>query len=149
MNPKKQPQINPKMIEVLNQQNNFQINKNHFRDLLQRLIKYYDLKDPELVLTFVTNQEIKKLNQKFLNRNEVTDVLSFPLNEKGPNGQFYLGDIIISVSQAFDQSSRKSHSLERELDILTIHGFLHLLGYEHSKGIEEEERKIRKMIFEG
>lgn len=137
------------MIEVLNQQNNFQINKNHFRDLLQRLIKYYDLKDPELVLTFVTNQEIKKLNQKFLNRNEVTDVLSFPLNEKGPNGQFYLGDIIISVSQAFDQSSRKSHSLERELDILTIHGFLHLLGYEHSKGIEEEERKIRKMIFEG
>jgi probable rRNA maturation factor len=136
------------MIEVLNQQNNFQINKNHFSDLLQRLIKHYDLKDPELVLTFVTNQEIKKLNHKFLKRDEVTDVLSFPLNEKCPDGRFYLGDIIVSVSRANEQSTQKSHGLERELDILTIHGFLHLLGYEHSKGIEEEEKKVRKMIFE-
>ncbi|MFW6124288.1 MAG: rRNA maturation RNase YbeY [Acidobacteriota bacterium] len=137
------------MIEVLNQQNKFQINKNHFKDLLKRLIEYYGLKDPEVVLTFVNNQEIKKLNQKFLNKNEATDVLSFPLNEQSPDGQLYLGDIIISVNQAFDQSSRRSHSLERELDILTIHGFLHLLGYEHSQGIEEEEEKTRKIIFEG
>jgi len=137
------------MIEVLIQQNRFKINKDHFKALLKRLIKHYDLKDPEVVLTFVENQEIKKLNREFLNRNKATDVLSFPLNEKSPDGKFYLGDIIISVDQAFEQSSDQSHSLEKELDVLTIHGFLHLLGFEHSKGIEEEEEKIKNIIFEG
>jgi len=135
------------MIEILNQQNRFQVNKNHFKDLLERLIQHYRLEDPEIVLAFVNNKEIKKLNLKFLKKDKVTDVLSFPLNEKTAEGQFYVGDIIISVSQAFKQSSLKSHSLERELEILTIHGFLHLLGFDHSKGIEEEEDKIRQWIF--
>jgi len=99
------------------------------------------------VLALVSSREIKKLNKKFLRKDEVTDVLSFPLNEKKADGAFYLGDIIISVPRAFDQSSGTSHGLERELKILTIHGFLHLLGFEHSKGLEEEEEIIRKLML--
>jgi len=136
------------MIEILNQQNRFQVNQTHFKNLLKKLIKYYPVKDPEITLVFVNNQEIKKLNQKYLGRDKVTDVLSFPLKETSPDGKFLLGDIIISVDQAFEQSSCQSQPLERELEILTIHGCLHLLGFEHSKGLEQEEKKIRNMIFE-
>jgi len=137
------------MIEVLNRQKRHRLKKNKFRNLLERLIEHYSLKDPEIVLAFVNNREIKKLNQKFLKRDKVTDVLSFPLNEKKADGRFYLGDIIISVPRAFDQSSGTSYGLERELEILTIHGFLHLMGFEHTKGLEEEEQKIRKLMLKG
>ncbi len=136
------------MIEVLNQQKKHKLKKNKFKNLLERLTKHYGLKEPEIVLAFVNNRKIKKLNQKFLKKDKVTDVLSFPLNENKADGAFYLGDIIISVPRAFDQSCGKSQGLERELEILTIHGFLHLLGFEHSKGLEEEEQKIRKLMLE-
>jgi len=135
------------MIEVLNQQKKHKLKKNNFKNLLERLTKHYGLKDPEIVLAFVSDREIKKLNQKFLKKDEATDVLSFPLNEKKADGAFYLGGIIISVPRAFDQSSGASHSLEKELETLTIHGFLHLLGFEHAKGLEEEEKKIRKSML--
>ncbi len=137
------------MIEVLNQQNEFQVNKGHFKNLLERLVKYYRLENPEIVLAFVDHQKIKELNKEFLNKNKVTDVLSFPHEEKSTDGRYYLGDIVISVAQASRQSSPKPHDLKRELEILTIHGFLHLLGFEHFKGMEEEEEKIRNIIFEG
>ncbi len=75
-----------------------------------------------------------------MRKDRPTDVLSFPLGERGADGRFYLGDIIISVPVAFRQGREKGHGLERELKLLAIHGFLHLLGYDHSAGMEEEER---------
>jgi probable rRNA maturation factor len=137
------------MIQILNQQKKYWININKFRWLLQQLIGRYKLKDPEVTLVFVETRKIKRLNQLFLNKNTPTDVLSFPLREEGADGKFYLGDIVISVAQAFKQCFPEKHGLERELEILTVHGFLHLLGYEHGKGIEEEEKKIRSLLFKG
>jgi probable rRNA maturation factor len=107
------------------------------------------LEDPEITLAFVNNKTIQELNHKFLDKNVPTDVLSFPVGEKGSDGKYYLGDIIISVQKALEQSQEQEHSLEREMEILTIHGFLHLLGYEHSKGLEKEENKIKKLMLEG
>ena len=129
------------MIHIINQQKKYWININRFRALLQSLIRRHKLKDPEVTLVFVGTKEIKRLNRLFLNKDAPTDVLSFPLGEKGIDGKFYLGDIVISVPQAFKQCLPEKHGLEREMEILTIHGFLHLLGYEHGKGIEEEEKK--------
>ncbi|MBD3412837.1 MAG: rRNA maturation RNase YbeY [Candidatus Aminicenantes bacterium] len=136
------------MIDVLNRQNKYPVDKKHFKGLLNRLIKHYDLKNPEIVLAFVSDMEIKKLNQKFLSKNRATDVLSFPHDETSADGKFYMGDIIISTERAFEQSSEKPHSLKKELEILTIHGFLHLMGFQHLKGMEEEEDEIRNMILE-
>jgi len=135
------------MIEILNQQKRHHINKNKFKSLLYRLCAHYKIQNAEITLAFVTNQVIRDLNRKFLNKNTFTDVLSFPIREKGADGKFYLGDIIISASQAFKQGSLEKHGLERELEYLTIHGFLHLNEYEHFKGLEEEEEKIRKLLF--
>jgi probable rRNA maturation factor len=98
-------------------------------------------------VAFVNNAVIKELNQKFRQKDKPTDVLSFPMKEKGANGKYYLGDIIISVPQAFKQSFKREHNLERELEILTLHGFLHLIGFEHDKGIEEEEEKMRDYLL--
>lgn len=136
------------MIEIINQQDRYRLNPRRFKDLLQKLIEHYQMKDPEVSLVFVDTKAIKKLNRRFLRRNAATDVLSFPINEKSADGKFYLGDIIISVSQAFKQCSSQKHGLERELEFLTIHGFLHLLGFDHGAGIEEEEAKIRSLLLE-
>jgi len=136
------------MIEIINRQNRYWILQNRFRALLKQLIEFYKIDDPEVTLAFVRNTVIKKLNKDFLNKNTPTDVLSFPIGEKAADGKYYLGDIIISPAFAFKQCLTKQHGLERELEILTIHGFLHLLGFEHSKGLEEEDIKIRNLLLE-
>ncbi|HDJ23059.1 MAG TPA: rRNA maturation RNase YbeY [Candidatus Aminicenantes bacterium] len=136
------------MIEIINKQKKFWIAKKKFQDLLNNLVKIYELQDPVINLVFVEDREIKKLNQRFLQKNTPTDVLSFPLREKAPDGEYYLGDIIISVPTAFRQCLNTSRGLEEELMILTIHGFLHLLGFDHGQGIEDEEEKIRKKFIE-
>jgi len=134
------------MIEIINQQHKYWLNPKRFKDLLTKLVKHYKLKDPEVALVFVDTKTIKRLNLKFLKKNAPTDVLSFPLGEKSVNGKYYLGDIVISVPQAFKQCFSQEHGLEKELELLTIHGFLHLIGFDHSAGIEEEEDKIQKLI---
>ena len=136
------------MIEIINRQKKYWINKNRFRSLLRRLMDHYQQNHAEVTLAFVTNRIIKDLNRKFLKKDKPTDVLSFPIREKGADGKYYLGDIIISAHQAFLGCMKKNHGLETELQILTIHGFLHLIGLEHEKGMEEEEQKIRDLLIE-
>lgn len=135
------------MIEILNKQNKYRVNLKPLKELLEKLVFHYELDDPEITLALVDNQAIKELNRKYLNKNEPTDVLSFPIGENGADGLFYLGDIIISVPYAALQSETKPCNLNKELEVLTIHGFLHLLGFEHFKGMEEEEEKIHKLIM--
>ncbi|MGD9345426.1 MAG: rRNA maturation RNase YbeY [Candidatus Aminicenantes bacterium] len=136
------------MIEILNNQKRHKIKIKRFRELLGELIRIYDVDDPELTLAFVNDSVIRDLNRRFLEVDAPTDVLSFPIREEGADGKYYLGDIIISVAQANKQRLEKNHSLERELEMLTVHGFLHLLGYEHFEGMEEEENRIKKLFFE-
>lgn len=135
------------MIEIINKQNKHRISKKKFRNLLRKLFERYGLKEAEMALVFVGKKTIKQLNKKFLGKDAATDVLSFPLGEKSADGKFYLGDIIISVPQAFEQSLFRKHSLERELELLAVHGFLHLLGFDHSAGIKEEEDKVKELLL--
>ncbi|MFP4082674.1 MAG: rRNA maturation RNase YbeY [Candidatus Aminicenantes bacterium] len=137
------------MMQIINQQKKYWINTKRFEALLKRLIRHYKLKNPEGAVVFVDTRTITRLNRQFLKKDSPTDVLSFPIREDSPDGKFYLGDIIISVPQAFKQCFPEKHGLERELEILTVHGFLHLLGYEHAQGMEEEEEKIRNLMLEG
>ena len=106
---------------------------------------------------FVSEDEIKNLNQKFRNIDKVTDVLSFPnldkkADEKLSNfasevveGQLFLGDIVICKPQAKRQAKEYEHSLKRELCFLALHGLLHLLGYDH---IEKEDEKLMQSTAE-
>ena len=100
----------------------------------------------ELSVTFVDNADIKKLNAEYRNIDRETDVLSFPLYESGEiamsdGKRAALGDIVISLEKAVAQAKEYGHSLEREVAFLTVHSVLHLLGYDHETG-EEDEREM-------
>lgn len=87
----------------------------------------------ELTLVFVSDDQVRELNQQYRQKDEVTDVLSFPLGEIDPDsGLEYLGDVVISEPQARRQASTAGHPLEEELALLAIHGVLHLLDYDHT-----------------
>ncbi len=94
----------------------------------------------EISVTFVDNQQIQQLNKEYRKKDAPTDVLSFPMGEKGnydinhDTGAKILGDVIISMEKAVEQAERFDHSLEREVGYLTAHSILHLLGYDHEKG---------------
>jgi probable rRNA maturation factor len=135
------------MITILNRQRKHRVRTKAFERLLGELAVRYRLTEPEVSLAFVGERAIQTLNRKFMKKDRPTDVLSFPLGEKGPDGNYYLGDIVIAVPVAFRQSRAKGHSLDRELRLLVIHGFLHLLGYDHFAGIEEEERKLHRIYL--
>jgi probable rRNA maturation factor len=135
------------MVEILNRQRKHRVPARKLEKLLRRLAAHYRLKNPEMVLAFVGTKTITDLNRRFRKKNRPTDVLSFPVGQKTLEGRFYLGDVIISVPQAWKQSMRQKHGLERELFILTIHGFLHLLGFKHFKNIEGEEEKARRLFL--
>jgi probable rRNA maturation factor len=133
------------MIEIINRQRKYRIRTRAFERLLGRLIARHYVRNPEVTLAFVGTKAIRTLNRRFMKEDRPTDVLSFPLRKKGADGRFYLGDIVISVPVAFRQSREKGHGLERELMLLAVHGFLHLLGYDHSSRMEEQERVSRRL----
>ncbi|MBG0787034.1 MAG: rRNA maturation RNase YbeY [Anaerolineaceae bacterium] len=100
------------------------------------------LKKPEMDITLrlIDDDEMQHLNQTFRGEDKTTDVLSFNQDMRDPEtGQYYLGDILISVPKAAAQAVEHGHSLEDEITFLSIHGTLHLLGYDH---YTEEEKAI-------
>lgn len=97
--------------------------------------------DYEVSISFVDNEEIKILNREYRGVDSETDVLSFPIDEDFIVPVPLLGDIIISVEKALEQSEEYGHSLERELSYLTCHSMLHLLGYDHM--IDSEKKLMR------
>ncbi len=135
------------MIEIINRQKKSPVRTKAFKRLLGELSARYRLADPEITLAFVGERAIRTLNRKFRKKDRPTDVLSFSMGEKGADGKFYLGDIVIAVPVAFRQSRAKGHGLDRELRLLAIHGFLHLLGYDHSAGMDDEERKAHRLYL--
>ncbi len=135
------------MIEIIDRQKKHPVRKTAFKRLLKALIAQHRLDDPDITLVFVGTRAIQTLNRKFMKKDKATDVLSFPIGRKGPDGTLYLGDIAIAVPVAYRQSREKGHSLERELKLLAIHGFLHLAGYDHGSGIEEQELMAHGMYL--
>ena len=109
-----------------------------------KVFEYEDFDvEGEISVLFVDDARMKALNKEFRNKDEVTDVLSFPqyeaLKDDGVSDPFiYLGDVVISLEQATRQAEEFGHSLEREIVYLTVHSVLHLFGYDH---MTEEDRK--------
>ncbi len=96
---------------------------------------------PEFSLSFVDPEEIQQLNNLYRDQNEITDVLSFPSDgEIDPeSGVEYLGDILICIQRAAEQAISSGHPLENEIELLFIHGLLHLIGYDHQTEEEKSE----------
>ncbi|MFE5319924.1 rRNA maturation RNase YbeY [Paenibacillus sp. NPDC056579] len=170
-------------LEWNNEQNEFPVSEElivKLRQLLQLAGEAENIRDGEVALTFVDDNEIRRLNKEYRGLDKPTDVLSFAMQEMGDDeieivfGEMEeedledsraldadgrddddqdehdedeeyeafeepLGDIIISVPRAIEQSEEYGHSVDRELGFLFVHGFLHLIGYDHQS---EEEEKV-------
>ena len=122
------------------------------RDAIETTLDYEQYGNPcEVSVSFTDNAGIHELNKKFRGIDRPTDVLSFPLfdytgeSEEPPVDELMgmLGDIVISLEQAALQAEEYGHSFEREVAFLTVHSMLHLLGYDHETG-EEDEADMRR-----
>lgn len=107
---------------------------------IETTLDLHQKSDVEIVLRLTDNEEITALNERFRGLPEPTDVLSFNHDFINPEtNQLNLGDIIISLERAMKQAQEHNHSLNDECLLLSIHGTLHLLGYDHYLPEEEQE----------
>lgn len=119
--------------------------------VLEKAAEVYALEaQTEVSVVLSDDKYIHELNLKYRGKDRPTDVLSFALNEgeepeiiDGP-AEVLLGDIIISVETAMRQAVEYGHSLEREMAYLTVHGILHLLGYDHEESQDKEEMRAEE-----
>lgn len=123
----------------------------------QKVGELYGVENGEVSVTLTNNDYIHQLNRKYRQIDRPTDVLSFALNESeepdienGPDINV-LGDIILSVERAEEQAADYGHSLRREIAFLTVHGMLHLLGYDHMEEadrleMEKEQRYVMEQL---
>jgi probable rRNA maturation factor len=87
----------------------------------------------EMNIVFLTKDQIQEMNRTYRSIDKVTDVISFPDQEED-----YIGDIFICLDRAKEQALDYGHSIEREIGFLAVHGYLHLLGYDHHTEAEEK-----------
>lgn len=125
------------------------------KDLLNYASKYLNLDNLEFNIIIVDNEKIHEINKEYRNIDRPTDVITFALEDDNTFNLDYesriLGDIYISIDRARSQASEYGHSFKRELSFLTVHGFLHLLGYDHTLGKKEEEEMfgLQELILNG
>ncbi len=143
-------------IQIANNQNKITVNEDIeevINLVLSEAAREFSLPEQvEVSVSLVDNEEIRILNRDYRGLDRATDVLSFALDENdragdipfvNGSGLHLLGDIVISLEKAREQAAEYGHSLERELGFLTVHGFLHLMGYDHQE--PEETAEMRAM----
>ena len=120
------------------------------KKVFEECFKEEGLQDSKLYITvtFTNPENIQSINKEYRNIDKPTDVLSFPMfekeeldtkiQEKNFSYQDILGDIVISIPKVEEQAKEYGHSFERELSYMLVHGFYHLMGYDH---MEEEDKK--------
>ncbi len=144
-------------LECINDQQEHEISPELITKLELLLVKAGEsegVEEGEVTLSLITDEEMRQLNQTYRGIDKTTDVLSFAMRETvgdeleiffneddEENGSILdelLGDVVISVPRAVQQSKEYGHSLEREIGFLFIHGFLHLIGYDHQDETSEK-----------
>ena len=117
-------------------------NYDYLDDVVKRVLKHEDVKNACFSIIFVDSNEIQRINKEYRGMDKVTDVISFALEDTKDdidNDIRVLGDIYICIPRMLEQAEDYGHSIKRELSFLTVHGLLHLLGYDH---MNKEEEKV-------
>lgn len=123
---------------------------NTVRAAAEKVGALYDVGEAEVSVTLTDNAHIHELNRTYRGIDRPTDVLSFALNESqepeisGGPAVNVLGDLVISVERAREQATDYGHSVRREVAFLTVHGMLHLLGYDHMEESDREEMEAEQ-----
>ncbi|HXG10301.1 MAG TPA: rRNA maturation RNase YbeY [Gemmataceae bacterium] len=104
------------------------VDRGFIRQVVRTVLEGEGVKDAEISVAFVDNPTIHRLNQRYLQHDEPTDVLSFPLSE--PNARRLAGELVIGAEVARAQAEDRGHDVQAELALYVIHGLLHLCGYD-------------------
>lgn len=129
-------------VVVLNRQRRVPVDAARLRRVLHGAARALRVRG-ELVLVLAGDRLLRRLNRDYRGKDRPTDVLSFP----GPGGEEGLGDVVVSVETAVRSARRLTRTLPQELDVLALHGFLHVLGYDHETDdgtMDRLERRLRR-----
>ncbi len=128
-------------IEIINETNE-EIDIIDLNNVIEYALKHENVSNAIMNVIIIDNEKIHKINKEYRGIDRPTDVISFALEDDKTfvNTDFrVLGDIYISIDKVHEQAKSYGHSFRRELSFLTVHGILHLLGYDH---MEKNDEKI-------
>lgn len=126
-------------IEIINETNE-KIDINDLNNVIEYALKHENVNNAIMNVIIIDNEKIHKINKEYRGIDRPTDVISFALEDDKTfvNTDFrVLGDIYISIDKVHEQATIYGHSFRRELSFLTVHGVLHLLGYDHMEKSDE------------
>jgi probable rRNA maturation factor len=132
-------------VEILNRQRRYALNADRLAEVARGALTAVGRADAELTVTVSNDRRLHGLNRTFRGKDRPTDVLSFPYDEAGGP----IGDVVISVDRAAAQAGERGHSLQRELELLTLHGTLHVCGFDHETDdgdMDRLERRLRRKL---
>jgi probable rRNA maturation factor len=136
-------------IFIRDLQKRIKTDKKKIKEWMETILRELAFQDGELSILLVDDEEITRLNQRYLKRNRPTNVISFPMKE-GEMSHIHpeiLGDIVVSIDSAEREAKMIRIPFEKRLLMLLIHGFLHLIGYDH-EGNEDKAREMEKKEME-
>jgi probable rRNA maturation factor len=124
------------------------VDRGRMRDIGRAVLAGEQVQDYEISLAFVDNPTIHRLNKRYLDHDEPTDVLTFPLSE--PSAKKLTGELVIGAEVAKQQADERGHDVQVELALYVIHGLLHLCGYDDKsdKAAQEMRRRERHYLAE-
>jgi probable rRNA maturation factor len=132
-------------ISIASPQETITIDRTRIRDAARSVLEGEGIADYEISLAFVDNATIHRLNKQYLDHDEPTDVLSFPLSEGG--ARKLAGEIVIGAEVAAVQAESRGHDVQAELILYVIHGLLHLCGYDDKSAASEATMRQRERHY--
>jgi len=132
-------------IAIASPQETVPIDRGRMREIVRAVLAGEDIADAEISLAFVDNATIHALNRRYLDHDEPTDVLSFPLSE--PNAKQLAGELVIGAEVAQAQAQERGHDVQAELALYVIHGLLHLCGCDDKTPAAAQEMRRRERHY--
>jgi probable rRNA maturation factor len=132
-------------ISIASPQEIIVIDRGKMREVARAVLEGEGIADYEISLAFVDNPTIHRLNKRYLDHDEPTDVLSFPLSD--PSARKLAGELVIGVEVAQQQATERGHSVEAELTLYVIHGLLHLCGHDDKSDVAAAKMRERERYY--
>ena len=132
-------------ISIATPQEIVAVDRAQMREIARTVLSGESVSDYEISLAFVDNPTIHRLNKQYLDHDEPTDVLSFPLSD--PSAKKLTGELVLGVEVAREQAVQRGHDVQLELALYVIHGLLHLCGYDDKSPAREQEMRQRERHY--
>jgi probable rRNA maturation factor len=132
-------------VSIASPQEAVPLDRRRLRAIVQTVLDGEGEGEAEISLAFVDNPTIHRLNQRYLQHDEPTDVLTFPLSE--PGAKRLAGEVVIGAEVARDQAASRGHDVQAELALYVIHGLLHLCGYDDHTDADIQTMRERERHY--